>query len=40
VLSVQWDPWESFPRYVDELMTSDIYTMRRITPKDHGKTWT
>ncbi len=40
VMSVQWDPWEHFPRYVDELMTSDIYTMRRITPKDHGKTWT
>jgi NAD(P)-dependent dehydrogenase (short-subunit alcohol dehydrogenase family) len=40
MMSVQWDPWESFPRYVDELMTSDIYTMRRITPKDHGKNWT
>jgi NAD(P)-dependent dehydrogenase (short-subunit alcohol dehydrogenase family) len=40
VMSVQWDPWEHFPRYVDELMTSDIYTMRRITPKDHGKNWT
>ena len=40
VMSVQWDPWESFPRYVDELMSSDIYTMRRITPKDHGKNWT
>jgi hypothetical protein len=39
VMSVQWDPWESFPRYVDELMSSDIYTMRRITPKDHGKNW-
>jgi hypothetical protein len=40
VMSVQWDPWEHFPRYVDELMTSDIYTMRRITPKDYGKNWT
>jgi NAD(P)-dependent dehydrogenase (short-subunit alcohol dehydrogenase family) len=40
VMSVKWDPWEHFPRYVDELMTSDIYTMRRITPKDHGKNWT
>jgi NAD(P)-dependent dehydrogenase (short-subunit alcohol dehydrogenase family) len=40
VMSVQWDPWESFPRYTDELMASDIYTMRRITPKDHGKDWT
>jgi NAD(P)-dependent dehydrogenase (short-subunit alcohol dehydrogenase family) len=39
VMSVQWDPWEHFPRYVDELMASDIYTMRRITPKDHGKDW-
>jgi NAD(P)-dependent dehydrogenase (short-subunit alcohol dehydrogenase family) len=40
VMSVRWDPWEHLPRYVDELMTSDIYTMRRITPKDHGKNWT
>jgi NAD(P)-dependent dehydrogenase (short-subunit alcohol dehydrogenase family) len=40
VMSVRWDPWEHFPRYVDELMASDIYTMRRITPKDHGKHWT
>src|ERR1700730_3037027 len=40
VMSVRWDPWEHFPRYVHELMTSDIYTMRRITPKDHGKDWT
>ena len=40
VMSVQWDPWEHLPRYVDELMASDIYTMRRITPKDHGKNWT
>jgi NAD(P)-dependent dehydrogenase (short-subunit alcohol dehydrogenase family) len=39
VMSVQWDPWEHFPRYVDELMRSDIYTMRRITPKDYGKDW-
>jgi len=40
MISVQWDPWEHLPRYVDELMTSDIYTMRRITPKDYGKNWT
>jgi NAD(P)-dependent dehydrogenase (short-subunit alcohol dehydrogenase family) len=40
VMSVRWDPWEHLPRYVDELMTSDIYTMRRITPKDYGKNWT
>jgi NAD(P)-dependent dehydrogenase (short-subunit alcohol dehydrogenase family) len=40
VMSVRWDPWEQFPRYADELMTSDIYTMRRITPKDYGKHWT
>jgi 3-oxoacyl-[acyl-carrier protein] reductase len=40
VMSVPWDPWEHFPRYVDELMASDIYTMRRITPKDYGKDWT
>jgi NAD(P)-dependent dehydrogenase (short-subunit alcohol dehydrogenase family) len=40
VMSVRWDPWERLAPHVDELMTSDIYTMRRITPKDHGKDWT
>lgn len=39
VISVQWDPWEHFPQYADELMASDIYTMRRIKPEDYGKSW-
>jgi len=39
MISVRWDPWEHFPNYTDELMKSDIYTMRRIKPEDYGKNW-
>lgn len=38
-ISVQWDPWERLPELADELMASDIYTMRRIKPDDYGKQW-
>ena len=30
-LSAQWDDWKSFPARRDELVKSDIYTLRRIT---------
>ena len=38
LLSAQWDPWENLERYEADL-NSDIYTLRRIVPKDRGKTW-
>ena len=34
-----WDPWALFPEHLDELNKTDIYTLRRIVPKDRGKTW-
>jgi len=39
LISAVWDPWESLPEHVEELNSSDIYTLRRIIPEDRGKTW-
>ncbi len=39
LLSAVWDPWESLPEHIEELRQSDIYTLRRIVPKDRGATW-
>jgi NAD(P)-dependent dehydrogenase (short-subunit alcohol dehydrogenase family) len=39
LISAVWDPWESLPEHLDELRGSDIYTLRRIVPKDRGKDW-
>jgi 3-oxoacyl-[acyl-carrier protein] reductase len=40
LLSAPWDPWETLPQHRDELDSEpDIYTLRRITPKDRGKSW-
>jgi NAD(P)-dependent dehydrogenase (short-subunit alcohol dehydrogenase family) len=39
LISAMWDPWASLPGHLDDLRTTDIYTLRRIVPKDRGKTW-
>ncbi len=39
LISAVWDPWESLAQHTEELRTSDIYTLRRITPEDRGKDW-
>jgi len=36
LISAVWDPWEGFPERLEELKKSDIYTLRRIVPKDRG----
>lgn len=38
LISAQWDPWEHLHEFKADL-NSDIYTLRRIVPKDRGKTW-
>jgi NAD(P)-dependent dehydrogenase (short-subunit alcohol dehydrogenase family) len=38
LISAQWDPWEKLHEFKAEL-ASDIYTLRRIVPRDRGKTW-
>jgi NAD(P)-dependent dehydrogenase (short-subunit alcohol dehydrogenase family) len=39
LISALWDPWEELPGHLDEIRTSDIYTLRRIVPSDRGKDW-
>jgi NAD(P)-dependent dehydrogenase (short-subunit alcohol dehydrogenase family) len=38
LLSAVWDPWSELPERRDEL-ESDIYTLRRIVPRDRGLDW-
>jgi 3-oxoacyl-[acyl-carrier protein] reductase len=38
LISAQWDPWEKLHEFKGDL-NGDIYTLRRIVPKDRGKTW-
>ncbi len=39
LLSAPWDAWPQLDRHAEELRTSDIYTLRRITPEERGKKW-
>jgi NAD(P)-dependent dehydrogenase (short-subunit alcohol dehydrogenase family) len=39
LISAVWDPWENLPQHRADLDGSDVYTLRRITPKDRGMTW-
>ncbi len=39
LISAPWDPWPNLAARRDELMPSDIYTLRRIVPEDRGKKW-
>jgi len=39
LISAIWDPWDRFPEHLDDLQKTDIYTLRRIIPKDRGMDW-
>jgi len=39
LISAVWDPWESLHQRRSELSPTDIYTLRRIVPKDRGLNW-
>ncbi|MFH0907542.1 MAG: SDR family oxidoreductase [bacterium] len=39
LISAVWDPWENLQQFRADLDATDIYTLRRIMPKDRGKTW-
>jgi len=34
LLSAVWDPWEHLPQHLAELSSTDVYTLRRIVPRD------
>jgi 3-oxoacyl-[acyl-carrier protein] reductase len=39
LLSSVWDNWRDLPKHLDELKAGDVYTLRRIVPKERGKDW-
>jgi short-subunit dehydrogenase len=39
LISALWDPWNEFKKYKSYIANSDIYTLRRIIPKDRGMNW-
>ncbi len=39
LISAVWDPWQTLTERVDDLRGSDIYTLRRIIPRDRGRDW-
>ena len=39
LISAVWDPWPQFEEHRGELKGSDIYTLRRIVPRDRGLGW-
>ena len=39
LISAQWDPWDSLHERLEEIGKNDIYTLRRIVPKDRGLNW-
>jgi NAD(P)-dependent dehydrogenase (short-subunit alcohol dehydrogenase family) len=39
LISAVWDPWSDLPSRRADLDRSDVYTLRRIVPKDRGMTW-
>ena len=39
LISAVWDDWKRLPERLDALKKSDVYTLRRIMPKDRGFNW-
>lgn len=39
LISAAWDPWEKLPDRLSDLQNTDVYTLRRVVPKDRGMQW-
>jgi NAD(P)-dependent dehydrogenase (short-subunit alcohol dehydrogenase family) len=39
LISAIWDNWELWPEHLDELNSSDAYTLRRLSGRDRGVLW-
>jgi NAD(P)-dependent dehydrogenase (short-subunit alcohol dehydrogenase family) len=39
LISAIWDNWESWPNHLDQLISKDLYTLRRITARDRELNW-
>jgi NAD(P)-dependent dehydrogenase (short-subunit alcohol dehydrogenase family) len=38
-VAAPYDGWDAWPEHLDELQQLDVFTLRRIVPKDRGKDW-
>jgi 3-oxoacyl-[acyl-carrier protein] reductase len=38
-ISSVWDDWQNFERHLEEIAGGDVYTLRRIVPRDRGMDW-
>ena len=39
LIAAPWDPWPTLDQHRAALATSEIFTLRRITPEDRGQKW-
>lgn len=39
LISAVWDDWKAWPEHLEELRSSDVYTLRRIAGRDRGLEW-
>lgn len=39
LISANWDNWVEWPKHMNELKHSDLYTLRRITGRDRSQDW-
>jgi NAD(P)-dependent dehydrogenase (short-subunit alcohol dehydrogenase family) len=39
LISLLWDKWKDIPQHLAEIMSADVYAMRRIIPEDRGYKW-
>ena len=39
ILAAPWDAWWEWPNRLAELEGSDLFTLRRIVPRDRGADW-
>ena len=39
LVSLLWDKWKDSQKHLEEIMSLDVYTMRRIVPEDRGYKW-
>jgi NAD(P)-dependent dehydrogenase (short-subunit alcohol dehydrogenase family) len=39
LISAVWDPWQELPEHLRDLKETDVYTLRRIVPKERNLRW-
>lgn len=39
LLAAPWDDWPRWPEHADDLADGDLFTLRRIVPRDRGQAW-